>query len=190
MKIQPIALATSFTFSRPVCIVQPVLFSSPLPSLLFYFSLTLWLLCLLVQQHKNVSTYITWTSYDLLFQFTSNHNICSWKMYFYCGITINVAIVVSSHTPSLSVSKACSPIYLTSAHHISSTLPATTLIPPLGQIQHNQCFIWPWLNPLFLCHVKKVEWLFSVELTLSTFPVRAETFPKPECIVLQKEHYL
>lgn len=64
-----------------------------------------------------------------------------------------------SHTVHLSQSPAHSTIRLTSALHISSTLPVPTLIPPpLPQIQHNQCFIWPWLNP-FCFHLLEKAWV-------------------------------
>ena len=70
-----------------------------------------------------------------------------------------------SHPPDLSSSR-----FLRSpSAHTNSYLP---------QIQHNQCFMWPWLNPFFLHVVERVEWLFSAELTPSAFPVRAETFPQ------------
>lgn len=97
------------------------------------------------------------------------------------GIRMNVAVLVFPHSPSLRVSTAHSTIRLTSALHISSILPVPTLIPTLPQIQHNQCFIWPWLNPFSFHLLERVEWLFSVELTPSTFPVRAETFPQAVC---------
>lgn len=64
-----------------------------------------------------------------------------------------------SHSSSLTESPAHSTIRLTSALHISSTLPVPTLIPPpLPQIQHNQCFIWPWLNP-FCFHLLEKAWV-------------------------------
>lgn len=63
-----------------------------------------------------------------------------------------------SHTVHLSQSPAHSTIRLTSALHIFSTLPVPTLIPPLPQIQHNQCFIWPWLNPVCF-HLLEKAWV-------------------------------
>lgn len=80
------------------------------------------------------------TSY--LHSYQADEGIC------YCGIRMNGSILLFPHSPSLSVpSTSHSAIRLTSALHIFFILPVPTLIPALPQIQHNQCFIWPWLNP-------------------------------------------
>lgn len=64
-----------------------------------------------------------------------------------CGIRMNVAISVFPHSSSLSVSITHSAIRLTSALCNFSILCTPALIPTLPRIQHNQCFIWPWLKP-------------------------------------------
>lgn len=79
-----------------------------------------------------------------------------------CGIRMDVAISVFPHSPSLSVSIAHSAICLTSALYNFSILCTPTLIPTLPRIQHNQCFIWPWLNPptfFFPLHLQERAWV-------------------------------
>lgn len=53
--------------------------------------------------------------------------------------------------------------------------------------QNIKCLVWAWLNPtLLLLHLpERAEWLFSVELTPATFPVRAQAFPQAEGTTLQ-----
>lgn len=120
MKTQPIALAASFhlSLSLPVCIcpARPLLLPSPcllmcLSDSLWYFFLVPLLFYICIPRLREN---VKWTTDgDVIYW----HSCC-------CVLRINVGY---PHSPSL-----C----LTSAHHISSRL-----IPHVGRIQHNQCFV-------------------------------------------------
>lgn len=118
---------------------------------------------------------------------SKHYEACWWKRYLLmwckdecCYLAFSTQFISQciysphSHPPDLS-----------SSHFLHSPGTHTNFYP--SQDSAQSVLYLTLIKPFFSLHfLERLEWLFSVELTPSTFPVRAETFPQAECVVLQK----